>query len=276
MLDRQIFSHAFMGQNPAPSSYNTKHAENFKKLSAATHIFGQYDSNRAPLATWAPHGQDGWYIGPALEHYRCYTVYITKTRSSRVVETVNFFPHKFKLPFPSSSELATQAAADLTHALLNPQPAGPFCQVGDEQAIALRRLANIFGAAKPKNGKEKLTPQYEVENNAPQRVQTTVSPPRVAVQDPNQTSLQHIISPHSTPNSHRRQQTPRRRVVTPQTPHGMVRRSARQHNLSQDTMAETLGQTNHCFYISPNTKSNHPSTPKNKIVIFPEMANAVI
>jgi hypothetical protein len=56
------------------------------KLSAATHIFGQHDYNRAPLAppgtrlishetqgkrkTGAPHGQDGWYIGPALEHYR--------------------------------------------------------------------------------------------------------------------------------------------------------------------------------------------------------------
>jgi hypothetical protein len=54
------------------------------KLSAATHLFGQYDFNRAPMAppgtriiahetpgrrrTWAPHGQDGWYIGPALEH----------------------------------------------------------------------------------------------------------------------------------------------------------------------------------------------------------------
>jgi hypothetical protein len=52
------------------------------KLSAATHIFGQCDFNRAPMAppgtriiahetpsrrkTWAPHGQDGWYIGPAL------------------------------------------------------------------------------------------------------------------------------------------------------------------------------------------------------------------
>jgi hypothetical protein len=180
------------------------------------------------------------------------------------VETVEFSPHKFKLPFPSSSELATQAAADLTHALLNPQPAGLFCQVGDEQAIALRRLANIFGAAKLKNGKEKLTPpQDEVENNAPQRVQTTVSPPRVAGQDPNQTSLQQIISPHSTPNSHRRQQTPRRQVVTPQTPHGMVRRSARQQKISQDMMTETLVQANHCFSISPNTNSNHPSTPKN-------------
>jgi hypothetical protein len=126
------------------------------------------------------------------------------------VETVEFFPHRFKLPFPSSRELATQAAADLTHALLNLQPAGPFCQVGDEQAIALRRLANIFRAAKLKSGKEKLTPQDEVENNAPQRVCTTVSPPRVTRQNPDQTSLQKNISPHSTPSSHRRQQKPRR------------------------------------------------------------------
>jgi hypothetical protein len=56
------------------------------KLSAATYIYGQYDFNRAPMAppgtiliahetpnrrrTWAPTGKYGWYIGPALEHYR--------------------------------------------------------------------------------------------------------------------------------------------------------------------------------------------------------------
>jgi hypothetical protein len=99
------------------------------KLSAATHIFGQYDFNSSPMAplgkriiahetpnrrrTWDPHGQDGWYIGPALEHYRCYTVYITKTRGDRIVETVEFPPEKFTLAFPSAQDLATQAAADL-------------------------------------------------------------------------------------------------------------------------------------------------------------------
>jgi hypothetical protein len=192
------------------------------------------------------------------------------------VETVEFFPHRFKLPFPSSSERAIQTAADLTHALLNPQPAGPFWQVGNKQAIALKRMENIFGAAKMKRGKEKLTPQDEVENNAPQRVHTTVSPPRVTNQDPDQTSLQKIISPHSTPNSHRRQQAPHRRVVTPQTPHGMVRRSAIQQNLSQDMMAETLVKANHCFSISANTKINHPSNTKTESAILPEIANAVI
>jgi hypothetical protein len=85
------------------------------KLSAATKIYGQYDFNRAPMAppgtriiahetpnrrrNWAPHGQDGWYIGPSLEHYRCYKVYVTKTRGERVVETVELFPRNSRYHF---------------------------------------------------------------------------------------------------------------------------------------------------------------------------------
>jgi hypothetical protein len=133
--------------------------------------------------TWAPHGQDGWYIGPALEHYRCYTAYITKTRGNRIVEKVEFFPEKFTLPFPSYQDLDTQAAADLTHALLHQQPACPFCKVGNEQTIALKRLASIFEGDKQRKSKNILTPTDGIENTAPQRVQPTVSRPRVAGTD---------------------------------------------------------------------------------------------
>jgi hypothetical protein len=78
------------------------------KLSGSTHTDGQYDYNISPMAppgtriiahytpsrrrTWAPHDQDGWYIGPALEHYRCFTVYINKTKGEKSFETVDFFP----------------------------------------------------------------------------------------------------------------------------------------------------------------------------------------
>jgi hypothetical protein len=175
--------------------------------------------------------------------------------------------------------LATQAAADLTHALLYPQPAGPFCKVGDEQTIALKRLASIFEGAKQRKSNTILTPTDRIENTAPQRVQTTVSPPRVAGTDAQQISPQPKTPSHSTPNSHRRQQTPARRAVTPQTPHVMVRRSARQkHNLSQDMMAETISQANHCFSISaqPKTQNSKKSSDNRKIIILPEMANAVI
>jgi hypothetical protein len=129
--------------------------------------------------TWAPHDQDGWYIGPALEHYRCYTVYITKTRGERVVKTVDFFPENFKLPFPSAQDLATSAAAELTHALLHPQPAGPFCKVGDEQTLALKCLADIFEGATRQKSRVVISTAEMIENVAPPRVQNTVSPPRV-------------------------------------------------------------------------------------------------
>jgi hypothetical protein len=109
-----LLPHAVITLNMLRTSINNP------KLSAVTHTFGQYDFIRAPMAplgtsiiahetpsrrrAWAPHGQDGWYIGPALKHYRCYTVFITRTRGDRIVETVDFFPEKFMLPFPSAQD----------------------------------------------------------------------------------------------------------------------------------------------------------------------------
>jgi hypothetical protein len=103
-------------------------------------------------------------------------------------------PEKITLPFPSSQDLATQAAADLKHALLHPQLAGPFCKVRDEQTIALKRLASIFEGAKQRKSKTILTPTDGIENTAPQRVQTAVSPPRVAGTDAQQISPQRNTS----------------------------------------------------------------------------------
>jgi hypothetical protein len=83
------------------------------------------------------------------------------------------------------------------------------------------------------------------------------------------------ISPHSPPNSHRRQQTPHRRVVTSLS-HGMVRRSAIQHNLSQDMMAETPAQANHCFSLAANSTCCRSCDTTSPIAFSPEMDNAVI
>jgi hypothetical protein len=118
-----------------------------------------------------------------------------------------------------------------------------------------------------------------VENAAPQRVQTTVSPPSVANTTAQKMSPQPNTSSHSTPSSHHRQKTPARRAVTPQTPHVVVRRSAgQQHNVSQDMIAETISQVNHCFSISTNPKPKHSTilSGNNQVIILLEMANAVI
>jgi hypothetical protein len=100
------------------------------KLSASTNIDGQYDYNILPMAppatriiahetpsrrrTWAPHGQDGWYIGPALEHYRCYTVYVNKTRGELIVETVEFFPRRVQITI-SLNTRTSYSSSQITH-----------------------------------------------------------------------------------------------------------------------------------------------------------------
>ena len=83
-------------------------------LSAWAYICGELNFNATPLAphgtkvvyytklnhrpSWDPNGEEGYYIGPSLEHYRCVKCYFTKTRMERDTDTVLFFPHK--IPFP--------------------------------------------------------------------------------------------------------------------------------------------------------------------------------
>jgi hypothetical protein len=100
-----------------------------------------------------------------------------------------------------------------------------------------------------------------VENGAPPRVQHSALPPRMENTTAQQRPTQKTISSHLAPNSDRRQHPPHRRAVTP-PPHVMVRRSAGQeYNLSQDMMAETINQANHCFSIStdPEQKKHDKS-----------------
>jgi hypothetical protein len=108
-------------------------------------------------ASWDPHGLDGYYLGPALDHYRCYQVHITKTKGTRIVDTVEFPPAKLTMPSTSSKYLASIAALELSNALQNPAPAAPFSKIGTAQLQALRQLSDIFSAALRSGTKQHAT-----------------------------------------------------------------------------------------------------------------------
>ena len=126
------------------------------KLSAYAQLEGAFDFNRTPLAppgtrvivhekpnqhrTWAPHGIDGWYIGPALDHYQCYRVWIPSTHAERIADTIQFFPTLLCTPTLSHRDDTLQAARKLTHALQNLNNANPLSQLFDDQLRALHQL----------------------------------------------------------------------------------------------------------------------------------------
>ena len=129
-------------------------------LSAWAKVHGTFDFNRTPLAppgtrvlihepstvreTWAPHAVEGWYIGPALQHYRCYTIWADATSAERIANTLTWFPSQVEMPTTSPLELATAAAQDLVAALLHPSDASPLPSADLVQRAALQQLADIF------------------------------------------------------------------------------------------------------------------------------------
>jgi hypothetical protein len=129
-------------------------------LSAAAHLRGLVDYNKTAFAppgcniiaqekpgmrrTWAPHGQHGYSLGPAMHHYRCQNVYISATASERIVDTLEFFPSNYQMPQLSSANRLLTAAKDITDALQNPHPEVPFASVGDDTIVTLAELEAIF------------------------------------------------------------------------------------------------------------------------------------
>jgi hypothetical protein len=130
------------------------------QLSAQAHMHGAFDFNRTPLAppgtkvlihekpdtrgTWAPHAVEGWYLGPAMRHYRCYRIWAWNTSAERVADTLAWFPTATVMPRHSSTNIGVAAAHDLTHALLQPAPSSPLSPLTGSRRHRLLQLAYIF------------------------------------------------------------------------------------------------------------------------------------
>ena len=135
------------------------------KLSAYAQLEGTFDFTRTLLAppgtcvivhekptqrrTWAPHGVDAWYIGPAMDHHQCYRVWIPSTHAEHIVDTIQFFPTILRTPNLSHHDATLQAARELTHALQNLNNANPLSQLSDDQLRALHQLSTLFPPGAP-------------------------------------------------------------------------------------------------------------------------------
>ena len=101
------------------------------RLSAYAHLEGAHNYNKVPLAPpgtrvvilkkvgqqklWDFHAQLGWYIGPALEHYRCYRCHIPSTGKEIITDTVRFLPQKLQFPEENFEERLIRSFTKLTN-----------------------------------------------------------------------------------------------------------------------------------------------------------------
>ncbi|KAL7527155.1 hypothetical protein ACHAWF_008701, partial [Thalassiosira exigua] len=101
--------------------------------SAYEELEGPFDYNRTPLAppgtkalvyndptnrrSWEQHAKDGWYVGPAMAHYRCKRFWIPETRNFRTAATYKLFPKHCKLPVIDEVDEKIIAADELAQEL---------------------------------------------------------------------------------------------------------------------------------------------------------------
>jgi hypothetical protein len=238
-------------------------------MSAYAQLNGHFDFNRTPLAppgtriiahekpdqraSWDPHGVDGYYVGPALDHYRCYQVHITKTKGTRIVDTVDFSPAKLAIPSTSSKDLASIAALELSNALQNPAPAAPFSQIGTAQLQALRQLSDIFSVALPSGTSQHAPPLSQNSSQFRSTVQQgTANPKRMPRQpippDP-------VLSPSLAP---RRSQ----RVIPIQVPSPRVTSRVNSSDVASPRLPTALPPTT-VIPLTPHPASvNAPYMPQ--------------
>ena len=129
-------------------------------LSAYTQLNGSYESNATPVSPpgtcvvvhekpevrgrWEIWRIDGWYLGHAINHYRYFEVFKNNTYHIRIEGTVEFSPHKFTMPLPSSVDNTIEAAKKLAHALQNPAPSTLLSQLGDSTMADIKQLSVVL------------------------------------------------------------------------------------------------------------------------------------
>ena len=63
------------------------------------------------------HGTEGWYVGPASDHYRCHRCYLPQYNRERITITVAWFPQNIPIPQVSTEDYLRQTVSYMLHIL---------------------------------------------------------------------------------------------------------------------------------------------------------------
>ena len=154
-----------------------------KHLSAHAYLYGNFNYSATPLlppgtkviahsppsnrATWDFNGEEGWYVGPSMKHYRCVQVYFPRTKRTRPVQQLDIVPHDIPIPQVKLEDFLSQAATDIIRILQSPpSTTSVSLAAGDPTRNAILELATILqrkASIPPLQHNDALAPR--VQNN---------------------------------------------------------------------------------------------------------------
>ena len=163
------------------------------QLSAYAQVFGQYNYQKTPMPppgmkvlahvlpqdrrSFDTHAIKAFFVGPAMEHYRCFKVHVPSTGGVRIADTVRWFPHNgLKMPIPSKDALLQATLDDLKAVLKSTVKNNILPPKGTDTRDVLIQLNEIF---KNKDSKDPSPATPKQAGPTPAPTQTPPPLPRV-------------------------------------------------------------------------------------------------
>ncbi len=171
------------------------------KILAFAHVHGTHNYMQKPFAligcvvqmhvkpdnrlSWDTGLEPGFNLGTSMEHHRCFRVYVTRTRATRISNTVLFKHQYITSPTISPESHVVAAVQQLVTALRCNIP------TGNETVEALTRVTKLFtkialakkevAKAKEQRNRLRANPSAQITTHLPR---VAVPPPRVDVPVP--------------------------------------------------------------------------------------------
>ncbi len=184
-------------------------------ISAWEHFNGPYNFDATPMGppgcriishakastrrSWDFRGNEGFYVGPALHHYRCYKVIKNTTQAVVVSDTVVFQHPTLDMPTLTTEDRIIHCLRALTIAI-RADRTHDNCHA---QLLAIESLRAIFNSSTPTSVPSALLPSPPA--SSPRVLAPPASSPRVLVPTP----------PSSPPGPVQRMPAPEPRVLMP-------------------------------------------------------------
>jgi len=287
---------------PAELTLNLLRSSNMTpKISAFAQVHGHHDYMKKPFAplgcaiqahvkpddrhSWDARADAGFSLGTSMEHHRCYRVYITKTRATRISDTVAFQHQYITNPTISPESSVIAAAQQLTAALKGSIP------TGNETAEALTKVSELFtriatakrtaAAAKAQRNAIRTHPTARQTTHIPR---VAAPPPRVAEPAP-RVELAPQVDCRVTPSPEdcrvggefvaSRRPPPQNYITQDEEDDPPPRRYSTRsttRSIMQEAMLSCIDLTNPKFQLTPEQMSRR----RLPMAWFCEMANAVL
>ena len=151
--------------------------------------------------SFGPRAIDGWYVGPAWDHYRSMTFQLPSTGGIRTAAQYKLYPRHVKAPQETPIDRAVRISGTLTNTIKR-MLKDPSIDAGRHEK-ALEQLANIFETATEKLEKDMRTehiyrPHPQQESTHGGTISTLPKTREGTKRDTNGQSRAHFRNPHQS------------------------------------------------------------------------------